>query len=108
MSEIRNALRAEFPHALAAIDMMLVDLRDDEPVAFRPFVLLGDAGCGKSRLVRRLLSCWICGCAVMTPRDPPTTPLPARRSAGIARDAMLSLAGRSRVGRRQSDGFGGR
>jgi hypothetical protein len=54
LSAIRNALRAEFPHALAAIDMMMVDLREDEPVAFRPFVLLGDAGCGKSRLVRRL------------------------------------------------------
>jgi ATPase family associated with various cellular activities (AAA) len=54
LTEIRNALRTEFPHALAAIDMMLVDLRDDEPVAFRPFVLLGDAGCGKSRMVRRL------------------------------------------------------
>jgi ATP-dependent Lon protease len=54
MSEIRNALRTEFPHALAAIDVILVDLRDDEPVAFRPFVLLGEAGCGKSRMVRRL------------------------------------------------------
>jgi ATP-dependent Lon protease len=54
LTEIRQTLRAEFPHALAAIDMMLVDLRDDEPVAFRPFVLLGDAGCGKSRMVRRL------------------------------------------------------
>jgi hypothetical protein len=54
LSALRNALRDEFPHALAAIDMMMVDLRDDEPVAFRPFVLLGDAGCGKSRMVRRL------------------------------------------------------
>jgi ATPase family associated with various cellular activities (AAA) len=54
LREIRETLRNEFPHALAAIDMMLVDLRDDEPVAFRPFVLLGDAGCGKSRMVRRL------------------------------------------------------
>jgi ATPase family associated with various cellular activities (AAA) len=52
--EIRETLRAEFPHALKAIDMMLVDLREDEPVSFRPFVLLGDAGCGKSRMVRRL------------------------------------------------------
>jgi hypothetical protein len=54
LTEIRQTLRAEFPHALAAIDMMLVDLREDEPVAFRPFVLLGEPGCGKSRMVRRL------------------------------------------------------
>jgi hypothetical protein len=65
LTGIRDALRAEFPHALAAIDMMLVDLREDEPVAFRPFVLLGDAGCGKSRMA--------------------TTPSPARQSVGIAR-----------------------
>jgi hypothetical protein len=51
---IRAELRAEFPHATAAIDMMLVDLRPGEPLRFRPFVLVGQPGCGKSRLVRRL------------------------------------------------------
>ncbi|WP_159011755.1 AAA family ATPase [Bradyrhizobium sp. S69] len=54
LREIRDVLRAEFPHATAAIDMMLVDLRQDEPLRFRPFVLVGEPGCGKSRLVRRL------------------------------------------------------
>jgi ATP-dependent Lon protease len=48
------ALRAEFPHAGAAIETMLVDLREGEPLSFRPFILLGDPGCGKSRLLRRL------------------------------------------------------
>jgi ATPase family associated with various cellular activities (AAA) len=54
LREIRETLRTEFPHAWSAIDMMMVDLREDEPVAFRPFVLLGDPGSGKSRMVRRL------------------------------------------------------
>ncbi|MHB8270982.1 AAA family ATPase [Bradyrhizobium sp.] len=51
---VADALRAEFPHAAAAIEMMLVDLREGEPLAFRPFVLLGEPGCGKSRLLRRM------------------------------------------------------
>jgi hypothetical protein len=51
---LADALRAEFPHAGAAIEMMLVDLREGDPLSFRPFVLLGDPGCGKSRLIRRL------------------------------------------------------
>jgi hypothetical protein len=51
---VADALRAEFPHAGAAIETMLVDLREGEPLAFRPFILLGEAGCGKSRLLRRL------------------------------------------------------
>jgi hypothetical protein len=51
---VRNALRVEFPHALSAIDTMLIDLREGEKLWFRPFLLLGSPGCGKSRLVRRL------------------------------------------------------
>jgi hypothetical protein len=51
---VSEALRAEFPHAGAAIETMLVDLREGEPLSFRPFVLLGEPGCGKSRLIRRL------------------------------------------------------
>jgi ATP-dependent Lon protease len=51
---VADALRAEFPHAPAAIETMLVDLREGEPIAFRPFILLGEPGCGKSRLLRRL------------------------------------------------------
>jgi hypothetical protein len=52
--EIRNLLRDEFPHAHAAVDMLLIDLRPGEPLRFRPVVLVGSPGCGKSRLVRRL------------------------------------------------------
>jgi hypothetical protein len=52
--EVRDALRAEFPHAVSAIDLMLGDLRPGEPVRWRPFLLLGPAGSGKSRMVRRL------------------------------------------------------
>jgi ATP-dependent Lon protease len=51
---VADALRAEFPHAAAAIETMLVDLHEAEPLAFRPFILLGDPGCGKSRMLRRL------------------------------------------------------
>ncbi len=51
---VTDDLIAEFPHAAAAIETMLVDLREDEPVRFRPFILVGEPGCGKSRLVRRL------------------------------------------------------
>jgi ATP-dependent Lon protease len=51
---VADALRAEFPHAAAAIETMLVDLREGEPLRFRPFILLGEPGCGKSRLLRRM------------------------------------------------------
>jgi hypothetical protein len=51
---IRDTLRTEYPHAHAAIDLLLLDLRPDEPVAFRPFLLVGNPGSGKSRLIRRL------------------------------------------------------
>jgi len=51
---VREALRLEFPHAWDAIDTMLVDLHEGEPLRFRPFLLLGTPGCGKSRIVRRL------------------------------------------------------
>jgi ATP-dependent Lon protease len=54
LKAIRDELRAEFPHALTAIDLALGDLRPGEPLAFRPFLLVGDSGCGKSRLIRRL------------------------------------------------------
>jgi ATPase family associated with various cellular activities (AAA) len=54
LREIRDTLRDEYPHALKAIDLLLLDLRPDEPVYFRPFLLVGKPGSGKSRLVRRL------------------------------------------------------
>ena len=54
LRSVRDALRNEFPHAWNAIDLMLGDLRPGEPLHFRPFMLLGAAGSGKSRMVRRL------------------------------------------------------
>jgi hypothetical protein len=51
---VRNTLRIEFPHCHDAIDLMVLDLRDGEPLRFRPFMLVGDPGCGKSRLIRRM------------------------------------------------------
>jgi hypothetical protein len=54
LREMRDILRAEYPHAHAAIDLLLLDLRPGEPISFRPFMLVGAPGCGKSRLIRRL------------------------------------------------------
>jgi hypothetical protein len=54
LKDIRQTLLNEYPHAAKAIDTMLGDLRPGEPLAFRPFLLVGEPGCGKSRLIRRL------------------------------------------------------
>lgn len=54
VAEIRSTLHAEFPHAMAAVDLLLRDLRDGKPVAMKPMILVGSPGSGKSRLVRRL------------------------------------------------------
>jgi hypothetical protein len=51
---VRRTLLAEYPHAAAAIDLVLRDLREGEPVRLKPFLLVGPPGNGKSRLVRRL------------------------------------------------------
>ncbi|WP_210183132.1 AAA family ATPase [Bradyrhizobium sp.] len=51
---IRLPLHAEFPHATAAVDLLLRDLRDGQPVRMKPAILVGSPGCGKSRLIRRL------------------------------------------------------
>jgi ATP-dependent Lon protease len=51
---IRSMLHAEFPHATAAVELLLRDLRDAKPVTLRPICLVGAPGAGKSRLVRRL------------------------------------------------------
>ncbi|KQU23522.1 hypothetical protein ASG63_21805 [Methylobacterium sp. Leaf94] len=51
---LRSSLTFEFPYALNTIDRLLADLVGQTHVAFRPTVLVGPPGAGKSRLVARL------------------------------------------------------
>lgn len=51
---IRKALHREFPHATAVVDVLIRDLRDGKPFHVKPVCLVGSAGSGKSRLVRRM------------------------------------------------------
>ena len=49
----RAALHREYPHASAAIDMLLRGVVDGKPVVFKPVLLVGGCpGAGKSRLAR--------------------------------------------------------
>jgi hypothetical protein len=50
----RAELVAEFPHAAGQIDVILADLVGAPSVRFKPTLLVGPAGCGKSRLARRI------------------------------------------------------
>jgi ATP-dependent Lon protease len=54
LAGVRRTLLAEYPHAVNAVDLMLRDLREGEPVRIKPILFCGPAGTGKSRLVRRL------------------------------------------------------
>ena len=54
LAAARSRLHAEFPHASEQIDVTLSDLSGAEHVRFRPTLLVGEPGGGKSRLVRRL------------------------------------------------------
>ncbi|MCA6098170.1 AAA family ATPase [Bradyrhizobium australafricanum] len=51
---IRRTLHAEFPHATTAVDLLLRDLREGEPVRMKPVLLVGQPGNSKSRMIRRL------------------------------------------------------
>jgi ATP-dependent Lon protease len=51
---VRRTLLAEYPHSVNAIDLILRDLREGEPVRMKPILLTGPAGTGKSRLARRI------------------------------------------------------
>jgi ATP-dependent Lon protease len=54
ISAVRKQLAFEFPHASGPIDQMLGDLVGKLFVRLRPTILVGEPGCGKSRLARRL------------------------------------------------------
>jgi ATP-dependent Lon protease len=54
ISAVRRKLVAEYPHAVGAIDLVLRGLREGKPVRWNPVLLVGPAGVGKSRLVRRI------------------------------------------------------
>jgi ATP-dependent Lon protease len=54
VDRVRTTLMTEYPHATTAIDLVLRNLREGEPVRLKPLLLTGPAGVGKSRLVRRL------------------------------------------------------
>lgn len=54
LATVRATLHAEYPHATTAVDLLLRDLREGEPVRMKPAILVGSPGCGKSRLIRRL------------------------------------------------------
>ncbi|MGK7062866.1 AAA family ATPase [Bradyrhizobium sp. 1050_B9_N1_2] len=54
LDAVRTSLMSEYPHATTAIDLVLRDLREGDPVRLKALLLTGPAGVGKSRLVRRL------------------------------------------------------
>jgi hypothetical protein len=55
VSAARSSLTDEFPHLVDEIDLLLAGLIDGQPILFRPTLLVGDPGGGKSRLARRLM-----------------------------------------------------
>jgi hypothetical protein len=50
----RTELHIEFPHATAAVDLLLRDLREGKTAQVAPVCLVGSPGCSKSRLIRRI------------------------------------------------------
>lgn len=54
LAAVRSRLAAEFPYAATVIDTFLYALVGRGHVWFRPTLLLGSPGCGKTRFARRL------------------------------------------------------
>lgn len=54
LADVRATLRDEFPHLHQAIDVLLSDLTEGEPIKLRPTLMVSLPGGGKSRLARRL------------------------------------------------------
>jgi hypothetical protein len=55
LAAVRTRLTTEFPWAVSIADEMLKGLVGREHVLFRPTILLGPPGCGKTRFSRRLV-----------------------------------------------------
>jgi hypothetical protein len=56
LTGVRAVLAAEFPHAADAVNAILSDLRDGEPIRLRPTILVGEPGCGKTTMARRMMA----------------------------------------------------
>lgn len=54
LADAQRRLGYEFPHAEAALQTLFRDLREGEPAKFKPTILLGQSGSGKTRLVRKI------------------------------------------------------
>ena len=54
LAKVRRELAFEFPYAIELVDRLLVDLVGRRDIAFRPTLLVGPPGTGKSRLASRL------------------------------------------------------
>ena len=54
LAAAREVLVSEFPYAASVIDAVLRDLAGRPNVYVRPLLLVGNPGCGKTRLARRL------------------------------------------------------
>ncbi|GGD25920.1 AAA family ATPase [Aureimonas glaciei] len=54
LPEIASELRAEWPHSVDLINRVLGDLRVGEPVRFRPTLLVGSPGSGKTSLMKAI------------------------------------------------------
>lgn len=55
LAAVRTRLTSEFPWAVSIVDEMLKGLVGRDHVLFRPTILLGPPGCGKTRFSRRLV-----------------------------------------------------